>query len=42
LITECEYSTWHREDITLGGHSIKEEMCVNYIHYYPKTNLEVG
>lgn len=27
--------------MTLGGHSISNEMCVNYIHYYPKTDLEV-
>lgn len=27
--------------MTLGGHSIRNEMCVNYIHYYPKTDLEV-
>ncbi|RUS80448.1 hypothetical protein EGW08_011817 [Elysia chlorotica] len=24
-----------------GGFSISDEMCVNYIHYYPKTDLEV-
>ena len=24
-----------------SGYSIKEEMCVNYIYYYPKTNLEL-
>jgi len=42
LITECEYSTWHRENITLGGFSIQQEMCVNYLHYYPKPSLEVS
>lgn len=30
-----------RKNITLGGFAISEEMCVNYIHYYPKTDLEV-
>lgn len=24
-----------------GGFSIYDEMCVNYIHYYPITDLEV-
>lgn len=24
-----------------GGFGILEEMCVNYIHYYPKTELEL-
>ncbi|XP_076089940.1 dopamine beta-hydroxylase-like [Mytilus galloprovincialis] len=41
LITTCEDSTLDRENITLGGFSIKEEMCVNYIHYYPAVDLEV-
>ncbi|ESO92748.1 hypothetical protein LOTGIDRAFT_120180 [Lottia gigantea] len=41
LITECEDSTVDRRNVTFGGFSITEEMCVNYIHYYPKVNLEV-
>ena len=24
-----------------GGFAISDEMCVNYVHYYPKTRLEV-
>lgn len=24
-----------------GGFGITDEMCVNYIHYYPKSKLEV-
>ena len=24
-----------------GGFSISDEMCVNYIHYFPKQELEV-
>lgn len=24
-----------------GGFAISDEMCVNYIHYYPKVDLEV-
>lgn len=24
-----------------GGFGILEEMCVNYVHYYPQTDLEL-
>lgn len=24
-----------------GGFGILEEMCVNYVHYYPQTQLEL-
>ena len=41
LINTCVYDTSGRINITLGGFAISEEMCVNYIHYYPKTDLEV-
>ncbi|CAL1263625.1 unnamed protein product [Larinioides sclopetarius] len=41
LLTTCHYSTMDRENITLGGYAISEEMCVNYVHYYPKSDLEV-
>lgn len=30
-----------RRNVTLGGFGITDEMCVNYIHYYPHTDLEV-
>ena len=41
LIHVCRYNTMDRSNITLGGFGIRDEMCVNYMHYYPKTNLEV-
>ena len=41
LINVCRYDTSSRSNITLGGFSISEEMCVNYIHYFPNSNLEV-
>ncbi|RWS14424.1 Dopamine beta-hydroxylase-like protein, partial [Dinothrombium tinctorium] len=41
LINVCLYDTRNRENMTYGGHAIRDEMCVNYMHYYPKTNLEV-
>ncbi|OWF54665.1 dopamine beta-hydroxylase-like [Mizuhopecten yessoensis] len=41
LVTTCDYHTEDRPNVTVGGFSIKDEMCVNYVHYYPRTNLEV-
>ncbi|KAL1131405.1 hypothetical protein AAG570_011022 [Ranatra chinensis] len=41
LITTCTYNTQDRDNITLGGFAISDEMCVNYIYYYPKVDLEV-
>nr|AKL78855.1 tyramine beta hydroxylase [Chilo suppressalis] len=41
LQTTCIYNTLERENATIGGHAITDEMCVNYIHYYPATDLEV-
>ncbi|XP_055353897.1 dopamine beta-hydroxylase-like [Paramacrobiotus metropolitanus] len=41
LLTTCEFRTLDRSNATLGGYAISDEMCVNYIHYYPRTNLEV-
>lgn len=41
LINMCRYRTTARHNVTLGGYAISEEMCVNYMHYYPKTDLEV-
>ncbi|XP_059613065.1 tyramine beta-hydroxylase [Phlebotomus argentipes] len=41
LVTTCYYNTLGYRNTTLGGFSISDEMCVNYIHYYPATKLEV-
>lgn len=41
LVTTCYYDTRGYKNATLGGFSISDEMCVNYIHYYPSTKLEV-
>uniref|UniRef100_F6Q3G1 Dopamine beta-hydroxylase n=1 Tax=Ciona intestinalis TaxID=7719 RepID=F6Q3G1_CIOIN len=41
LITTCTFNTENRSNITLGGLGLHEEMCVDYIYYYPATNLEV-
>lgn len=41
LITTCYYNSADSENITLGGFSISDEMCVNYVHYFPRVDLEV-
>ncbi|KAK4873371.1 hypothetical protein RN001_015400 [Aquatica leii] len=41
LITTCDFSTIDKENITLGGFAISDEMCVNYVYYYPASSLEV-
>ncbi|XP_017113449.1 tyramine beta-hydroxylase [Drosophila elegans] len=41
LVTTCYYNTKNDKTAALGGFSISDEMCVNYIHYYPATKLEV-
>ncbi|NXP37443.1 DOPO hydroxylase, partial [Leiothrix lutea] len=41
LITTCTYNTEDRSRATVGGFGILEEMCVNYVHYYPQTQLEL-
>lgn len=41
LITKCNYNTEDRTKPTVGGFGIMEEMCVDYIHYYPRTQLEL-
>ncbi|KAM6465739.1 DBH-like monooxygenase protein 1 isoform 2-T2 [Liasis olivaceus] len=39
LVTECHYSTLNRSDMTWGGFSTRNEMCLSYLLYYPKINL---
>ncbi|XP_073956081.1 tyramine beta hydroxylase [Choristoneura fumiferana] len=41
LETTCIHRTLDRANATIGGHAITDEMCVNYMHYYPATELEV-
>ena len=41
LINTCVYETLDRVNMTVGGYSIRDEMCVNYMHYYPLSDLEV-
>ncbi|XP_078700100.1 DBH-like monooxygenase protein 1 [Branchiostoma floridae x Branchiostoma belcheri] len=39
LITECTYKTTDRTQTTFGGLSSREEMCLNFIQYYPRIKL---
>lgn len=41
LIHYCLYDTRERFNITLGGYATTDEMCVTYLHYYPRIDLEV-
>jgi dopamine beta-monooxygenase len=41
IVNTCVYETNDRRSMTFGGYSIRNEMCVNYIHYYPHIELEV-
>ncbi|CAH1272288.1 DBH [Branchiostoma lanceolatum] len=40
LMTSCKYNTASRRSVTLGGYGIHDEMCLNYIHYYPASPLQ--
>ncbi|XP_026869883.1 DBH-like monooxygenase protein 1 homolog [Electrophorus electricus] len=39
LITECIYNTKARQNMTWGGLSTRDEMCLSYLLYYPRVNL---
>lgn len=41
IINTCVYNTMDRNNMTLGGYGIRDEMCVNYIHYYPASKIEI-
>ncbi|CAF0960166.1 unnamed protein product [Adineta steineri] len=41
ILHTCIYNTKDRKDMTFGGYGISDEMCVNYIHYYPRSKLEL-
>ncbi|CTQ87076.1 Tyramine beta-hydroxylase [Caenorhabditis elegans] len=41
LVTTCVYDTRKRSKVTFGGYRIVDEMCVNYIYYYPASDVEV-
>eukprot|EP00062_Callorhinchus_milii_P013958 gi/632962755/ref/XP_007897496.1/ PREDICTED: DBH-like monooxygenase protein 1 [Callorhinchus milii] len=39
LVTECQYNTSSRSNMTWGGLSTRDEMCLSYLLYYPKIDL---
>ncbi|XP_069743135.1 DBH-like monooxygenase protein 1 homolog isoform X2 [Narcine bancroftii] len=39
LVTECQYNTRSRRNMTWGGLSTRDEMCLSYLLYYPKIDL---
>ncbi|KJH49969.1 copper type II ascorbate-dependent monooxygenase domain protein [Dictyocaulus viviparus] len=41
LTTTCVYETRSQNNVVLGGYGIEDEMCVNYIYYYPLSDIEV-
>ena len=36
LILNCLYNTKGRNEFSYGGLSTQEEMCLNFLHYYPR------
>ncbi|KAK6753159.1 hypothetical protein RB195_012639 [Necator americanus] len=41
LSTTCVYETLSKDVMTLGGYGIEDEMCVNYVYYFPAAEVEV-
>lgn len=41
LVFVCYYDTRGYKQATVGGFSLREEMCSGYVYYYPLTKLEV-
>lgn len=39
LIMDCQYETARREEVTFGGLSTRDEMCLGFILYYPRSRL---
>ena len=39
LILNCQYNSKDRNDFTLGGESTQEEMCLNFVLYYPRIDM---
>uniref|UniRef100_A0AC35FG63 DOMON domain-containing protein n=1 Tax=Panagrolaimus sp. PS1159 TaxID=55785 RepID=A0AC35FG63_9BILA len=41
LTTTCVYDTADKKEFVFGGYEINNEMCLNYIYYYPVSEIEV-
>lgn len=42
LATTCMYNSEDRDDMTLGGRGSRDEMCVNFLAYYPADAIKVS
>ncbi|XP_048780652.2 DBH-like monooxygenase protein 1 homolog [Ostrea edulis] len=40
LIIECNYESTSRTNVTMGGLSIREEMCLSFLMYYPRITVD--
>ncbi|CAL4135338.1 unnamed protein product, partial [Meganyctiphanes norvegica] len=41
LITDCQYNSFERSTITLGGFKTQDETCLSFIYYWPRVELSV-
>ena len=42
LVTTCWYKTKDKSKAVVGGFTFEDEMCVNYVHYFPRAkDLEI-
>ena len=41
LLVECRYDTRHRRNVTFGGLSAENEMCLAFVSYYPRVPLTI-
>uniref|UniRef100_A0A6A7G1R7 MOXD1 homolog 2-like n=2 Tax=Hirondellea gigas TaxID=1518452 RepID=A0A6A7G1R7_9CRUS len=41
LISECRYNSLKRSAITLGGINTRDEMCLSYLFYWPRSSLSL-
>jgi dopamine beta-monooxygenase len=41
ILHTCIYNTEIHTNMTFGGYGIRDEMCINYMHYFPRSELEL-
>ncbi|XP_064652353.1 DBH-like monooxygenase protein 1 homolog [Lineus longissimus] len=41
IATECTYRSTGRENITYGGLSSRQEMCITFMYYWPRMNMSI-
>ncbi|KAI8520192.1 hypothetical protein Bbelb_034490 [Branchiostoma belcheri] len=40
LVVECNYRSTHKDNVVYGGIGTPQEMCLDYLFYYPRFNLD--